>query len=295
MLSCILRSTRCSFLRRPREGGQIRLCGPGLWLVGAPVRHPHGHTVVTRRVVSPRCSRDAACHSVTSHVLQIPAVAYNPQRAPEPLPNAPLIVAASVATRFRMRSCHVDTRRKRMFLGARLANSKSKCPASETRRVTVQRHCGAICRGPSGAARQSAGQHTAHDAGRRTLVTGSLRTKYERHTSEIRVKSDEETRFTSPIRGVNDVVSGTFLLCATSRAGRGNARERYPGAHEQVLSVERPLERPLFGRHHPRHRSGYRRRPLVRTRCGPCRPDIPRQTSPRAPAIPRGPARSARG
>jgi hypothetical protein len=82
MLSCILRSTRCSFLRRPREGGQIRLCGPGLWLVGAPVRHPHSHTVVTRRVVSPRCSRDAACHSVTSHVLQVPAVAYNPRRDP---------------------------------------------------------------------------------------------------------------------------------------------------------------------------------------------------------------------
>jgi hypothetical protein len=37
-----------------------------------------GHT----KSGGPRCSRDAACHSVTSHVLQVPAVAYNPRRDP---------------------------------------------------------------------------------------------------------------------------------------------------------------------------------------------------------------------
>src|ERR1700683_1585483 len=62
--------------------------------------------------------------------------------AKEPLLHAPLIVAPCDATRFRMRSCHEDASRKSMFRGARLANSKSKCPASEPRRVPVQRHRG---------------------------------------------------------------------------------------------------------------------------------------------------------
>jgi hypothetical protein len=134
-------------------------------VVSVPVRHPRGHAMVTRWsrdhgalwcvMVLRGALHGAGRPSGISLSVKEEGRAFARITALHTICNRCVNGVLYDATRSRMRSCHEYARGKRMFRGAILANSKSKCPATRRRHVPVHRRSGAICRQPTGIARQN--------------------------------------------------------------------------------------------------------------------------------------------